>query len=234
MVIVAVLAAAVGLAYGRLPSAVAVRVFGEPREPLLVHTDFTRPLRDLGPASARVAVVQVLTGGLFGAPAVVVGAEWVLPAYLWFVAVTLVLTLTDLDRKLIPNRILFPSSAFAAALLAIGALLDGSFTDLGRAAAAAGILFLSLLVIALAARGGFGMGDVKLGALLGLFLGYIGWETLVVGGVGAFLLGGVVSLLLLALRIKGRKDAIPFGPYLVLASWIAIAASDEIVDWWQG
>ena len=65
-------------------------------------------------------------------------------------------------------------------------------------------------------------------------LAFEGWRILVVGAVGAFVLGGAVSLILLVFRIRGRKDAIPFGPYLVVAAYIAIVAGDSIADWYAG
>lgn len=234
MILLVAVSVVVGLVYGRLPAAVAERVFDGPDAPLLVRSDLLRPLAVTHSAPALAVGVQVMSGALFGAAAVVIGERWVLVAYLWFVAVTLTLTLTDLDRKLIPNRILFPGFGVAVAFLIGGAFLDGSGGDLGRAAAGAGAYFAFLLLLALVARQGFGMGDVKLGALLGAFLAFEGWSILVVGSVGAFVLGGVVSILLLAFRIKGRKDSIPFGPFLVLGAYIALAAGQAIADWYGG
>ena len=92
--------------------------------------------------------------------------------------------------------------------------------------------FAALFVLALIAGGGFGFGDVKLGFFLGMFLTYLSWGTLIVGGVSAFLLGGLVGLLLILLRIKSRKDKIPFGPYLVAGAYLAIAFAPDIVDWY--
>lgn len=234
MVFVVLVSVAVGFAYGRLPHVVSQRVFASEAEPLMVRSDL-RPELGVAGASRRAIATQVVMGALFGATAAVIGTSWVLVGYLWFVAVTATLTLTDVDRKLIPNRILFPSTAIAAVLLVAGALADGDFGfALVRAAGGALGYFVALFAIALLARGGFGMGDVKLGFLLGGLVAYHSWESLIVAGVGAFLLGGAVSLVLLVFRIKSRRDAIPFGPYLVIAAYIAIAAGAEIADWYRG
>jgi leader peptidase (prepilin peptidase)/N-methyltransferase len=74
--------------------------------------------RDCGaPISVRYPIVELSTAVLFALTPVVVGVTWVLPAYLWFVGVTVVLTITDIDHKLIPNRILFPGITVGAVLL---------------------------------------------------------------------------------------------------------------------
>ncbi len=234
MIALVVACAMVGLVFGRIPAVIAERVFANPEVPLLLRTDMTRPFAIEHSKPPMALSVQVVCAALFGATAAVIGTRWVVIAYLWFVAVSLALTLADLDRKLIPNRILFPGFAIALGLLGVGAALDRAGTALLRGVAGVAVYFLFLLVVALAARGGFGMGDVKLGALLGAFLAFEGWSILVVGIVGAFLLGGAVSLVLLLFRLKGRKDAIPFGPYLVLGAYVALSAGERLADWYTG
>ena len=182
--------------------------------------------------SVRYPIVEVSTAALFAWTAIVIGAQWVLPAFFWFVGVTIVLTLTDLDHKLIPNRILFPSTAVAVILLGLGALLDRELGALGRALLAGAAYFAVLLLIALVARGGFGFGDVKLAGFLGLYAGYLGWGELLVALFMPFAVGGIISILLLITRIKGRKDAIPFGPYMVLGAYLAVFVGEQIIDWY--
>lgn len=178
----------------------------------------------------RAPLVAVVTAALFGLTPVAVDVDWVLPAYLWFVAVTVTLTLTDIDAKLIPNRILFPGTAIALVLLIGGAVIEDG--PILRPLAGGAIYFALLLVLALIARGGFGFGDVKLAFLLGLFTAYRSWETLVVAMFAAFLLGGFVSAVLVVFRIRNRKDSIPFGPYLVAGAYLAIVWAGTIASWY--
>ena len=178
----------------------------------------------------RTPVVAIATAALFAATPVVVGVDWVLPAYLWFVAVTVTLTLTDLDTKLIPNRILFPGTVVGLVLLMGGAIVEGG--PILRPLVGGAIYFGLLFVLALIARGGFGFGDVKLAFMLGLFTSFQSWDTLIIAILAAFLLGGFVSAFLVVFRIRSRKDAIPFGPYLVAGAYIAIAWAATIARWY--
>jgi leader peptidase (prepilin peptidase)/N-methyltransferase len=191
--------------------------------------------RDCGTRiSARYPLVEALTGVLFVLTVLVVGVGWVLPAYLWFAAVTMVLVLTDLDHKRIPNRILYPGTAVGVVLLGLGAAFEGALDDLGRGLLGASTYFAGLFLLALIARGGFGFGDVKLAFLLGLFSAFRGWEHLIVGVFLAFFIGGLVALALLVTRKRGRKDALPFGPSLIFGAWIGIAYGLPIAEWYLG
>ena len=195
-----------------------------------VATD--RPLASIREDPRRTPLVAVVTAALFAATPLVVDVDWTLPAYLWFVAVTVTLTLTDMDTKLIPNRILYPGTVVALVLLVGGGLIEDG--PILRAVAGGALYFVLLFVLALIARGGFGFGDVKLAFLLGMFAAYQSWDTLIVAIFAAFLLGGLVSLLLVVFRIRSRKDAIPFGPYLVLGAYVGIAWAGTISTWYLG
>lgn len=191
--------------------------------------------RDCGIAiSARYPLVEAATGVLFAATAALVGAVWVLPAYWWFVALGVVLTLTDLDHRRIPNRILYPGTVVAVVLLVGGAIADGDLGALGRGLAGGMAYFGFLLAVAVVARGGFGFGDVKLAFVLGVFTAYRSWGTLAVAVFAAFLVGGLVSIALLAMRRADRKTAIPFGPALVAGALLALAVGDAVADWYVG
>ena len=200
------------------------------------------PISEVRERSKRLGLVAVATGLLFAATPLVVGVNWVLPAYLWFVAITVSLTLTDIDSKLIPNRILFPGTAIALVLLAGGTLLDvlvGNVTvelgDLIRPLLGGGAYFLLLLIMAFVGpEGAMGGGDVKLGFLLGVFTAYPSWDVFMVAVLAAFILGGVVSLLLIITRIRDRKSAIAFGPYLIAGAYVALAWGASIAEWYLG
>lgn len=175
-----------------------------------------------------------VVGMLFGwqVAAVVPGA--VLPAFLLFGAATLGLALIDLDHQLIPNRVLFPALGISGVVLAAGAIVESDGAGFLRGLGGAVVYFAFLLVIGLVARGGFGMGDVKLALLLGLFLGFLGWGELALGAILAILLGGVASIGVLVFTSKGRDAKFAYGPYLVAGAWIAVLWGERIIDWYLG
>ena len=182
--------------------------------------------------SPRYPIVELATSAVFIGTAFVVGFVWTLPAYLWFVALTIVLTITDFDHFRLPNRILLPGTVGGVGLLAGGAALDDRISAIPEALASGASYFLLMLVIALLARGGFGFGDVKLAFSLGVFSGYGGWALTALAAFGGFFIGGIVSLLLIATRVRSRKDFIPFGPPMMLASWIAIIWGTQVLNWY--
>ena len=178
-------------------------------------------------------VLALAFGGLYGWLLTELVTKWAyLPAYLVFGAATLALALIDLDHRLIPNRLLFPSIGVALTLLTVGALIDGSGLRLLRGVSGGVVYFGFLLAVAFLSRSGFGMGDVKLALLLGLFLTFVGWDVLLVGMVLAILLGGVASVLLLVFSERSRKAKFAYGPYLVVGAWMGVIWGQSIADWY--
>jgi leader peptidase (prepilin peptidase)/N-methyltransferase len=191
--------------------------------------------RDCGePISIRYPIVEAVTGVLFALTTWVIGPGWDLPAHLWFVGLSIAFILTDLEHHRLPNRMMLPGTIVGVVLLGAGAVLEGRIADFGIGLLAGVGNFALFLGLALIARGGFGMGDVKLAFIIGVFTGYHAWPFTPLASFLAFLIGGTVSIVLLALRVRGRKDAIPFGPPMIVASWLAIAWGRPILDWYLG
>ncbi|MEZ5189580.1 MAG: prepilin peptidase [Schumannella sp.] len=149
-----------------------------------------------------------------------------LVAFLVLTAVSIALALIDLDTKRLPNAIVVPTLIAGTVLLAAAALVRGDLVALAGAALGGAGLFVLYLVLALVSRGGMGMGDVKLAAVLGLYLGFLGWGNLLVGAFAAFVFGGVFGLALMLIRRAGRRSAIPFGPWMILGAWLGIFAGE--------
>jgi len=148
----------------------------------------------------------------------------------------IVIALIDLKHKLILNKIVYPS-------LLIGLIIAPFFIKTGAVnagiaeygiinaliGAAAGFTFL--LIPALITRGGMGFGDVKMAALIGLATGF---GEVLVAVLGGIILGGLTAVILLVTRIKKRKEVIPFGPFLSLATIITLIWGSDILGWYLG
>lgn len=185
------------------------------------------------PISVRYPLVELATGALFAAVTALLlhrhlGAA--LPAYLYFVAIGVALTMIDLDHRRLPNQIVLPSYPVLVVLLVIASAVRGEWGDLARAGAGAAMLLAFYFLLVLAYPAGMGVGDLKLSGLLGLVLGYLSWTALVVGGFGSFLLGTVGAVALLARRRANRKTAIPFGPFMIIATGVAIFVAHPVAD----
>jgi len=187
------------------------------------------------PISPRYPAVELATGLLFAALAVRLDRLHLLaalPAYLYFAAIGMALSLIDLDVKRLPNRIVLPSYPVLAVLLAGAAVADGDGWRLLRAGLAAAALFAFFAALAFGYPAGMGFGDVKLAGLLGLVLGYLSWSAVLVGAFTGFLLGAVLGVALLATGRGGRKTALPFGPFLIAGTLIAVFAGSTIAGWY--
>ncbi len=186
------------------------------------------------PQPRRNLVIILVTAILFSAMVPAVPSLWVWPAYAVFAGACVLLTVTDLDTKLIPNRILGPSIAVGSVLLVGGWLAATESGSLVRSLGGGLAYFAVMYILALLARGGLGFGDVKLAFLIGIFAGYLSWGAVVVAGLGGFIIGGMVSIGLLLARTRGRKDEIPFGPFMTVAGVIAVLWGPQVISWYSG
>jgi leader peptidase (prepilin peptidase) / N-methyltransferase len=175
--------------------------------------------------SHRYPAVELALGVLFVVTFVVLEddpAELVLG--LVFVTLLVAVTLTDLEHRVVPNAVLIVGALIGVALVA--STQADSLPERAIAAAAAGGF---LLLSALAYPRGMGMGDVKLAAVMGLYLGRSVAPALLIG----FLAGAVVGIALMMRHgAAARKRALPFAPFLALGGVVALWAGDELVDWY--
>jgi leader peptidase (prepilin peptidase) / N-methyltransferase len=172
--------------------------------------------------SSRYPLVEGLTAIVFFAVALTRGLDERLVLELPFAAVLIAVAAIDLERHVIPNKILLPAAVYG--LVAAAAVATGELPELLIAGGAA---FLALLLVALAHPAGMGMGDVKLAGVMGLYLGSAVAPALLV----AFLAGSLVGVgLILRHGPEARKRGVPFGPFLALGGLIGLLAGPELVD----
>jgi leader peptidase (prepilin peptidase) / N-methyltransferase len=174
-------------------------------------------------------LVALGTGALFALTAWQFGLGWDLPAFLFMAAAAVLLTVIDVQHRLLPNRVVLPSLGIGALLLTVVAAFTGDWPSLLRAGVGAAVLFAVFLLLALISPNSLGMGDVKLAALLGLYLGWLGWGFVVVGAAAGFVVQAVGALGLLAARRIGLRAELPFGPAMLLGAALAIAWGDLLL-----
>ena len=150
------------------------------------------------------------------------GFTAVLPAFLVSTTTLVVLSAVDLDERRIPNKVLAPAGGLAAVLLLGAALVEGQPGWVGRMLVGALGYAAPMFILGVVAPGSMGMGDVKLAAYLGTHLAWFSLGHVLFGAFLGFLIGAVLGLLLIALRKKGRKDTVPFGPSMAMGAFLVL------------
>ncbi|RNB51076.1 prepilin peptidase [Agromyces tardus] len=162
------------------------------------------------------------TAVAFGALAWRFGSDWVLPALLVFAAASVVLSIVDLAEKRLPNAVIVPALIAVGVLLVVAAAATGEWMSLLWAFGGGVTMFAVYFLLALISPSAMGMGDVKLAALVGLVLGWFGLATWLIGLLGAFVVGGIIAIIALALRRVTLRGSIPFGPSMLVGALAAV------------
>ncbi len=191
----------------------------------------------------RVPLVEALTGVLFFLAFWYFGLSLQFGITAFWCCVFIIIIFIDWEHKLILNKVTYPMAALALVILAVDSFTTGSLTPgnlsflpLDQPAILSGViggavgLGFFLLVLLINPRG-MGLGDVKLACLIGLVTG---WPMVIVALLIGIILGGLAAIVLLSLRLKGRKDAIPYGTFLAIGPIITLFWGMDIFHWYQG
>ena len=175
------------------------------------------------PISARYPLVELGVALLFAGITADNGVNWDLAWKLPFAAVLVALAAIDLDLHIIPNKIIYPTAVWGV----VSALLIrlGDLPELIAWGVGAGLFFLLAAIVYPA---GMGMGDVRLAAVMGLYLGSAVIPALLI----AFLSGTVVGVAIMARHgvAEGRKMGVPFGPFLALGGLVALFVGPDLIE----
>ncbi|WP_457950849.1 prepilin peptidase [Pseudarthrobacter sp. alpha12b] len=158
-----------------------------------------------------------LTGVACAAFAVHFGSALSLPAFLLLAVLGVQLARIDVALHLLPNPLVLTLLAGGLLLLLLPEIFGKQSDDFLRATLGAVILFAGYLILGLISPGGIGMGDVKLAAPVGLYLGYLGWSHLLYGGLIGFVLNGIVTVLVLSRKGRDKATEVPHGPSMLCA-----------------
>ena len=176
--------------------------------------------------SWRYPAVEGLTGAVFWLLGRRFPLGGALVPFLVLAALLVAITFIDLDHYYIPDKLL---AVGAAAWVVLRAAVP--FIEFERAMLGAALAFALMLIIYLLARGGMGFGDVKLAALLGL---YLGPAPVILALLLSFIVGAAAGILLMVLKLKGRKDMLPLGPFLALGTFFTMLWGPAILLWYTG
>jgi leader peptidase (prepilin peptidase)/N-methyltransferase len=191
----------------------------------------------------RVPLVELLGGVVFFLSFWYFGLTARFGITAFWCCIFLLVIFIDWEHRLILNKVTYPMALLALVLLAFdtlspGLLLPGglSFLPLDKPAILSAVIggavgFGFFLLVFLIAPRGIGFGDVKLAGLIGLV---VGWPVAVVALLLGIFIGGLAAVVLLALRLKGRKDAVPYGTFLAIGPIITLFWGMDILRWYQG
>jgi leader peptidase (prepilin peptidase) / N-methyltransferase len=183
--------------------------------------------------SPRYPLVELLSGLLFFAVFARVGFQWeaeLLP-YLFMVTVLIIVAAIDLERQIIPNKVMYLAIPVALAAMGMVALVRGDYHIITDSLIGAAVIAVPWALFAIIFPKGFGMGDAKLAAFTGAILG---WQNELVGFFIGIALGAVVGVVLIGAGKKGRKSRIPFGPFLAAGALVALFWGTAIWDAYTG
>ena len=182
------------------------------------------------PISMMYPIVEAITGAMFLGAYVLYGPSLLLITRLVFGCALIVLFVIDLEHKILPNVITLPG-------IVVGFLLSevagpGWLASLIGIIAGGGMLWLiAEAYYRVRKEDGLGMGDVKMLAMIGAFLG---WKLMLLTLVVASFSGTIVGVIILITRKETLKYALPFGTFLAVGAAVAAAAGDRMVAWYFG
>ena len=180
-----------------------------------------------GPRGRRGGRASRARGG--GPPGGLECRRGAVPAYLFLAWLSVVLVWIDSDVHRLPNGLTYPAYPAMLGLLVLASVVQG---DRRWLAALVGMAVLVVLfgLLWLVSRGQVGLGDVKWSGVIGLCLGWLGADALVVGTMATFLIGGVWAVALLLFRGASRSTPLAYGPAMCAGAFVAILSGARLVD----
>ena len=176
-----------------------------------------------GRSIQREPVLALTTGAMAAAMFHLFGIDWVMVPYLGFLTLTTALIVTDVDEFRIVDRLNLRGSLALSVLLALAAVVNGEEAELLRGLLGALAYFAGAALLFFLVRGrGFGAGDVKLAPVLGLFTAYLAWGVLGWAVFATAVIGGVIAIGMLLFGAARMKSELPYGPPMILGSWLSI------------
>ncbi|TKG62352.1 prepilin peptidase [Prauserella endophytica] len=174
------------------------------------------------------AVLEVVTALLFAALAWRTGAKPELFAYSWFAAISAPLAAVDWRTRRLPTRLIWPSGIVLFALFGMAAAVNRDAYPVIRSFAGMVVLLAFYGAIYFLRPGELGGGDLRLGGLLGLVLGWIGWIAVLTGTLLGWLAAAIAVIALRAVRHTEDGRDVPLGPFLMIGTFVTVLATPPV------
>lgn len=149
-----------------------------------------------------------------------------------YASIFIIIFFIDLEHELILNKVVYPSILLGLVISLIWPnLFSDTWNDLGRIqpliGGAAGFCIMLLLYFVF--QGGFGEGDIKLAAFMGIITGF---PLIIIALLLSVMSGGIIAMILMVTGIRKRKDVIPFGPFMASSAMVTIIWGEAIWSWY--
>jgi leader peptidase (prepilin peptidase)/N-methyltransferase len=181
--------------------------------------------------SIQYPIVELLTGLIYLIIYLTYGLGIQSLIYIILSSALIIISFIDLNEQIVPDVISLPGIAIGFILSFFVPYISFINSALGVVAGGGTILIIGLVGSVIFKKEAMGGGDVKLAAMIGAFLG---WRYIIISLFLGFFLGALAGIFLILSKIKSREDAIPFGPFIVLGSFITLLWGEKIISWYIG
>jgi leader peptidase (prepilin peptidase)/N-methyltransferase len=182
--------------------------------------------RRLGPPAVVTGAVGAVVAGTVAAA---LGQSPVLPLFVALAVLGVLLGAIDIACARLPHVLVLPAIAASVVGFGVAAAVAGSWSAFGRVLAGAAALGGVFGALHLLSARAVGRGDVTLAALLGGYLGWLGWPSVVIGGLLPWLVNAPVVIALLLTRRIGRRSVLPFGPAMLVGAWLTVLLAGSVL-----
>lgn len=181
--------------------------------------------------SIQYPIVELLTGLIYLIIYLIYGLSIQTLIYITLSSALIIIAFIDLQKQIVPDEISLPGIGVGLILSIFVPYISFINSALGVIVGGGIILIIGLAGSALFKKEAMGGGDVKLAAMIG---GFIGWRYIIISLFLGFFLGALAGIFLVLSKIKSREDVVPFGPFIVLGSFITLLWGEKIISWYLG
>jgi len=181
--------------------------------------------------SIQYPIVEFLTGLIYLIIYLIYGLSVQSLIYIILSSALIIIAFIDLNKQVIPEVISLPGMVIGLILSFFVPYISFINSALGVVIGGGIILIIGVAGSAIFKKEAMGGGDVKLAAMIGAFLG---WRYIIISLFLGFFLGALAGIILILSKIKSRDDVVPFGPFIVLGSFITLLWGEKIISWYIG